>query len=216
LTLKIKRVAFIVNISVPKNQNSKHMKSELENKLKPGSILVSEPFPEEYSQLLNRSVVLIIRNSIASGSSGLILNKPTEIKVVDAVENFPPSQSIINYGGKFEQNSLYYLHTYGKKIDDAIHLKSNVYTSGNFETVTSLIDTGQIDENFIKFYAGYTEWRNEELEREIISKKWFVAQIDPRFVLFGIDPKDMWSAVLKSMGGEYALMANFPEDPNLN
>jgi putative transcriptional regulator len=33
---------------------------------------------------------------------------------------------------------------------------------------------------------------------------------------FAEDPKSLWSQVLRSMGNEYAILANFPEDPNLN
>jgi len=37
-----------------------------------------------------------------------------------------------------------------------------------------------------------------------------------RELVFSARAQDLWSAVLRRMGGEYAMLANFPLDPSLN
>ena len=62
-------------------------------------------------------------------------------------------------------------------------------------------------------YAGHSGWGPGQLESELEREAWLVEPARPE------DPfceEDLWPAVLRRRGGEYALLARMPEDPSLN
>ena len=55
----------------------------------------------------------------------------------------------------------------------------------------------------------------KQLSEEIKGKSWIVADTKAEQVLDN-NTNRLWGNVLKTMGREYAMMANFPENPSLN
>lgn len=177
-----------------------------------GALLISEPFLLD--SYFKRAVVLIGEHD-QHGTIGFILNKPTDVNINDAVEDFPSFSVPLYFGGPVETDTLFYIHTIGEKLEGAKEIVKGVYWGGNYDQLKFLIDTGQVKENQIRFYAGYSGWEPKQLDIEIKEKSWLISPGDTNFAFFN-DSKCLWSQVLKSMGTEYAILANFPEDPSLN
>ncbi len=182
--------------------------------MKPGTgvLLISEPFLND--SYFKRAVVLLSEHD-EKGTLGFILNKPTDVNINDAVEDFPEFNAPLYFGGPVETDTLFYIHTLGDKLEGAKEIVDGVYWGGNYDQLKLLIDTGQVGPEMIRFYAGYSGWDAEQLNHELEDKSWLLSQSNPRFTFFD-DPKCLWSQVLRSMGQEYAILANFPEDPALN
>ena len=182
--------------------------------LKPnqGVLLISEPFLAD--SYFKRSVVLLSEHD-KSGTLGFILNKPTDVNINDAVEDFPDFKSPLYFGGPVETDTLFYIHTIGPKLQGAKEIVNGIYWGGNYDQLKLMIDTGQVQSNMIRFYAGYSGWDPKQLDNELKEKSWVVSECNQRFTFYD-DPKCLWSQVLRSMGQEYALLANYPEDPALN
>jgi len=53
------------------------------------------------------------------------------------------------------------------------------------------------------------------LEDELKGRTWLISNCNKDFA-FTDHPEDLWGQVLKTMGSQYAILANFPEDPSLN
>lgn len=183
-------------------------------KIKPnqGLFLISEPFLAD--SYFKRSVVLLSEHD-DSGTLGFILNKPTDVNINDAVEDFPEFKSLLYFGGPVETDTLFYIHTIGEKLEGAKKIVNGIYWGGNYDQLKLMIDTGQVQPNMIRFYAGYSGWDPSQLANEMKEKSWLVSECNERFTFYD-DPKCLWSQVLRSMGQEYAMMANYPEDPALN
>lgn len=177
-----------------------------------GKFLVSEPFLSD--PYFKRSVVLLSEHN-TEGSVGFILNKPTEIKLNDAIKDFPKIDSYLYFGGPVQTDSLQYIHTLGSRIDGSREVMKGVYWGGNFETLKMLIDTNQIHPDEIRFFVGYSGWQPSQLADEIKEKSWIVAPGDFEHAFFD-NPKQLWRDVLRHLGKEYSILANFPEDPSLN
>lgn len=177
-----------------------------------GSLLISEPFLLD--SYFKRAVVLLSEHD-SSGTLGFILNKPTDVKLNDAVEDFPQFDVPLYFGGPVETDTLFYIHTLGEKLKGAKEIVPGIWWGGDYEHLKFMIDTKQILPEQIRFYAGYSGWEPKQLEGELKEKAWLVSLADKRFTFFD-NPKVLWSQVLRSMGNEYAILANFPEDPNLN
>jgi putative transcriptional regulator len=185
-----------------------------QNEQKPvqGTLLVSEPFLADNT--FKRSVILLSEHD-DSGTLGFILNKPTEVKVHDALEDFPEFDSNLFFGGPVETDSLFYIHTLGLQLSGSREIASGIFWGGSFEQLKQMIAAGKVRPNQIRFYAGYSGWDPKQLDHELEEHSWMVSGCSKQFTFYD-DPKCLWSQVLKSMGTEYAILANFPEDPNWN
>lgn len=177
-----------------------------------GSLLISEPFLLD--SYFKRAVVLLTEQD-DQGAWGFILNKPTDVKLNDAVDDFPEFDAPLYFGGPVETDTLFYIHTLGVKLKGAKEIVDGIWWGGDYDQLKFLIDTHQILPEQIRFYAGYSGWEPRQLEEEVEEKAWLVSNTNTQFTFFD-NPKALWSQVLRSMGNEYAILANFPEDPNLN
>jgi putative transcriptional regulator len=177
-----------------------------------GNLLISEPFLAD--SYFKRSVVLLSEHD-NSGTLGFILNKPTEVNINDAVEDFPEFNSPLYFGGPVDTDTLFYIHTIGTELEGAKQIVDGIYWGGNYDQLKLLIDTGQVKPNQIRFYAGYSGWDPKQLDLELKENSWMISVCNERFTFYD-DPKCLWSQVLRSMGQQYAVMANFPEDPAWN
>ena len=177
-----------------------------------GSLLISEPFLLD--SYFKRAVVLLSEHD-EKGTLGFILNKPTDVMLNDAVEDFPDFNVPLYFGGPVDTDTLFYVHTLGSKLEGAKEILPGLWWGGDYDQLKFLVDTKQIEKENIRFYAGYAGWEPKQLDTELKDKSWVVSDLANDFTFFD-NPKTLWSQVLRSMGNEYAIIANFPEDPNLN
>lgn len=67
----------------------------------------------------------------------------------------------------------------------------------------------------VRIFAGYSGWSPGQLEAEVDEGAWFVVGAEPSDLLTG-SPHELWSTVLRRQGGRLALLATYPDDPQLN
>jgi len=184
------------------------------NKLKPkkGRLLIAEPFMND--PYFKRSVVLLTEYS-KDGSFGFMLNKPLEIKINDVMEDFPPFDAPIFMGGPVQSDSLFYIHTQGKVIENSMKITDDLYWSGNFDQLKQLVKDQQIFPNEIKFFIGYSGWDHEQLVDEIEDESWIISSLKSKNIS-ELNEEDLWRNTLQKMGAKFSLLSNFPEDPSLN
>ena len=177
-----------------------------------GKFLISEPFLND--PYFKRSVILLSEHN-EEGSIGFILNKPTDISVNEAIKDFPKIDSRLYFGGPVQTDSLQYIHKLGDKLDGSREVMKGVFWGGNFETLKMLIDTRQVHPDDIRFFVGYSGWQPAQLVSEIKEKSSIIAPGNHQFAFFD-NAKKLWGDVLRSLGHEFSILANFPEDPSLN
>ena len=186
-------------------------------KFKPeqGKLLLSEPFSQDPN--FKRTVVLLATHN-EEGSVGFVLNRPMELRLEQIIDEFPESTVPIWDGGPVQRDSLFYIHTLGDAIPDSIPITGGLYWSGNFETVKALIKENKVTENEIRMFIGYSGWAAQQLENEIQNNSWLVAPASLEVVMNAGKETDekLWKEVIKSMGKNYSILANFPENPMWN
>ncbi len=180
--------------------------------LSKGILLVSEPFLPDPN--FKRSVVLITEHD-EEGSIGFVLNRATELTVNDVLEGFPAFNGSLHIGGPVEQNTLHFIHRASLNIPESKEVLPGIHWGGDFDLIRDMISLGEIHEDDIRFFVGYSGWSVEQLREEIDGHAWILAPADAQTVLTH-EPDLLWKEVLTSMGSEYKLMANYPEDPRLN
>ncbi|MCB0402303.1 MAG: YqgE/AlgH family protein [Flavobacteriales bacterium] len=185
------------------------------NKLKPGKgrLLLAEPFMED--PYFKRSVVLLTENNQKEGAFGFILNKVLDVTVNDVIKDFPDFYAPVYMGGPVQTDSLFYMHSQGEFIENSVKISENLYWSGNYEQLKQMIADQQIFPNEVKFFIGYSGWDFEQLKGEIEQESWIIAKNDYTTIQ-ELNDDNLWHNMLQRMGGKFAQLSNFPENPSLN
>ena len=177
-----------------------------------GKILISEPLLGDH--YFKRSVVLLAEHN-EEGSFGLIMNKPITAKFNEIVKDFPEFETTLYLGGPVQNNSLFFIHSLGEKIQDSQEIIKGIYWGGDLEQVKELMTTNQISNDDIRFYVGYSGWGSQQLDEELKKNSWLVSEIEAD-VLLNTHPDDLWDRTLKNLGSKYSHWKNFPSDPGMN
>lgn len=177
-----------------------------------GRLLISEPFLNDPH--FKRTVILLCDHN-EHGSFGFVLNNYISVKLSDIVEGLDFIKSKVSLGGPVQKDSIFYLHTIGEEIPGSIHISGNIYMGGDFDEIKERINKKLIDPKDLRFFIGYSGWGKDQLSWELKEKSWIVSESTSEQVM---DTKytNLWSQSLRSMGKEYAILANFPSDPNYN
>jgi putative transcriptional regulator len=170
-----------------------------------GSLLVAAPILSDPN--FHRTVVFVAEHG-DEGAMGLVLNRPTDTPVVEAV---PELSSIagetdpVYVGGPVSTGSVLAV----AELDDPEDASDLLFGSVGFVQAPDVpVLRGRV-------FVGYAGWGAGQLEAELEEESWLVlpAEADD---LFSDDPDGLWSAVLRRQGGPYALLSLMPPDPSLN
>ena len=148
------------------------------------------------------------------GSFGLILNRPLTLELNELLADVASTETV-SLGGPVQQNTLHFLHRYGERVAEAIPVFDGVHWGGDFEAVKELLDAAAVTPRELRFFLGYAGWSPGQLDEEIEQDGWFLTRADEALI-FAEPPEQLWRTVLRRMGGDFALLANFPEDPRMN
>lgn len=177
-----------------------------------GMLLLAEPFMN--SPEFSRSVILLTEHS-DKGTMGFIINRKLNIGPTQAIENFPEFDDNLYYGGPVNSDQLFYLHTRPELLDGSIEVMKGIYIGGDYETLKKLVDVKKITPDDIHFFVGYAGWSAGQLKKELKENSWIVLPGSTEYFT-AKKTANLWKDILKSMGGKYSLIADFPEDPTLN
>ena len=178
-----------------------------------GVLLIAAPALADPN--FRRSVVLLCDHG-EEGTFGLVLNRPLTLRLSDVMDEVEQYDDTLSLGGPVEQNTLHYLHRHGDIIPNAVHVVHDIYWGGEFATIKALISSGQLQgQEDLRFFLGYAGWGPEQLSDEIGLGGWILDHADAE-AIFSVEPSRLWRTVLRRMGGDFALIANFPDDPRLN
>lgn len=178
-----------------------------------GTVLISEPFIAD--NYFSRSVIFLCEHN-ADGSFGFVLNKYIEKNLDELIPNFGADRVKVSIGGPVDSNNLFYLHTFGDKVANAIKISDEVFVGGDFEQVKDLLLKEPEEAENIRFFIGYSGWSPGQLEDEIKEKSWIVLKNIPIPYLFDTRNIALWKNIMEKMGGKFKLMSRFPINPSDN
>ncbi|MEQ9405028.1 MAG: YqgE/AlgH family protein [Cyclobacteriaceae bacterium] len=178
-----------------------------------GDLLISEPYLPDPN--FDRTVILICEHD-ENGTIGFVLNRGANIKLPDVLEESGSFDPDLFVGGPVEQDTLHFIHR-----SDHMKESSNVVAEGvrwghDFDELLSLVNTGLITKSDIRLFLGYSGWSPGQLLDEMKAKSWIVFKNASAELIFDRDNHELWKECLKSMGGKFRLISNYPKDPRLN
>jgi putative transcriptional regulator len=178
-----------------------------------GRLLVAEPMLGDPN--FDRTVVLMIEHS-SEGALGLVLNRPTDLGVAEALPAWAAVVSEparLHLGGPVEPASGWCLG----RARDPERTEGFVPVLGDLGLIDLDLEPTVAIESFsaVRLYAGYSGWGSGQLERELAEDTWFVVDAEPDDP-FLPDGAALWQRILARQGGPLARLAHFPADPSLN
>jgi putative transcriptional regulator len=177
-----------------------------------GRILISEPFLNDPN--FKRTIILLSEHT-EEGSVGFVLNKPTEYKLNDVVEDFPEFDAAVFYGGPVQLNTLQFLYKGENIIEGSMEILPGLFWGGSFDILKTLIEAKSVKPEDFRFFLGYSGWGEGQIDDELELKSWIVADTDIENI-FSDEPDKLWREILKGMGKKFAILASFPDNPSVN
>jgi putative transcriptional regulator len=176
-----------------------------------GQLLVALPSLVDPS--FRRTVVLVGEHG-EEGAMGVVLNRPSDVTVADAV---PPLAelvdpiALVHVGGPVQQQAIVVLGEFDDPSRAAVIVVGSVgFLPGEVDEAAVLGGLGRV-----RVFAGYAGWGSGQLEQELAESAWIVVPAEQDDV-FADDPAGLWSSVLRRRGGPYAVLAQMPSDPRVN
>jgi putative transcriptional regulator len=171
-----------------------------------GQLLISSPLLNDPN--FRRTVVLMTHHD-EEGAMGLVLSRPSEIRVSDAVPELAelPGDELVYVGGPVQPEAVVVLVEHESEPELPI--------VGNIAFMQADADVDELDPVRARVFAGYSGWGPGQLEGELEESSWIVVPAEPDDA-FAPDPDELWRTVLHRKGGKFALIATMPYDPKLN
>jgi len=160
-----------------------------------------------------RTVVLIVEHN-GDGALGLVLNRPSEATVGEAVPqltNLADPDDEVLIGGPVQPSAVIVLAEF-EDPDEAALI--------SFDSIGVLSSGPPLDELGAgvvraRVFAGHAGWGPGQLDDELERGDWILEPATDDDA-FSSDPRELWPSVLSRKGGSYALIARMPADPSTN
>jgi len=160
-----------------------------------------------------RTVVLIVEHT-EQGAFGLVLNRPSETTVAEAVpeliELVDPDEDVL-VGGPVQQSGVIVLAEFEDPEDAALLAFEDVGILGSGSGGVEL----SAGVRSARAFAGHAGWGPGQLDEEIERDDW-ILEPARREDAFATEPRQLWPSVLVRKGGSYALVARMPANPSMN
>jgi putative transcriptional regulator len=179
-----------------------------------GHLLVATPGLRDPN--FERTVVLLVAHE-DGGALGVVLNRATEVPVVEVLGNWAgiaSEPSVVFEGGPVQPEAAICLARVPTGAPDTRGFSRVDGTIGTVD-LSADPDTMRTQVLEVRVFAGYAGWSPGQLEEEITSGSWLTFKALPSDA-FTDRPDDLWSMVLRRQGGMYAAIAMYPSDPTLN
>lgn len=162
----------------------------------------------------DRTVVLLLEHG-DGGAVGLVLNRPSETRVADALpgwELLTAEPGTIFVGGPVADDAAIALGA-ARRHDAGAGWSPVVREVGTIDLHRDPDDV-YAEISAIRVFAGYAGWGPGQLEAELAEQAWVVLPSVPEDIIGA--PEGLWRRVLLRQGGRTAWLANAPADPSLN
>jgi len=169
-----------------------------------GKLLIASPsMPDWFA----RAVILVVEHT-DDGAFGLVLNRPSEATVGDAVPRLAEvagDEEPIHIGGPVQPDGVVGL---GEFSDHEASPRIVLGDVGLIDLEDPPTGLGRV-----RLFAGHSGWGPGQLDGEIEQEAWIVSEpkLDDPF-----SHAELWAGALRRMGGEYELLARMPADPSVN
>ncbi|MDE6853469.1 MAG: YqgE/AlgH family protein [Muribaculaceae bacterium] len=181
-----------------------------------GHILVSQPFND--NEYIYHGVATVIDYLADEGATGVVLNNKSEYTLDRLLDGVEVGGIPVFCGGPTGQDRLFFIHTLGADIiEGARSYCDGLYVGGNFDSAIDYINRGYAVEGYIRFFIGYANWTEGELEREINAGYWgTIARCQSTDDILTGSGDHYWHRFVRQLGQQYRSWQLLPKNPVCN
>jgi putative transcriptional regulator len=161
--------------------------------LRPGLFLYAAPGIAD--PRFAESVVLLVQHG-PEGSMGLVVNRPTEMPLREAIEKIEEARGSdlrVYWGGPVQPEAILALVRSPRASPGAQAVLADVHLTGDLADVRAAL-TGQDPAGRLRVYSGYAGWTAGQLPAEVRAGVWVLDRADAASV-FAPDPSKLWPRV---------------------
>jgi putative transcriptional regulator len=169
-----------------------------EDPLANGILLVAKP---ELADPNFRQTVLLITQPVAGGGPlGVVLNRPTEVRLAEARPEAGTGAEQFDYvyaGGPVAMSRILFLVHSEARIENGLRVLDNVYLSADPQLLKTIV-AGDLKVKALRTYAGYAGWAPRQLQAEITAGGWYVLPADAE-TIFSTEAADLWHNLIRKI-----------------
>jgi putative transcriptional regulator len=153
--------------------------------------------PDLPDPMFRDSVVLMLPPTGTPLVVGLIVNKPTKLKLS---ELFPDNAALKQrpdlayFGGPVDISEPLALVRTTHAPDGAVPLFKDVYLDLKSGNIPALLKDSQ-SRRGMRLYLGRAQWTDDQLHNEMLENSWYNVPSDPQYV-FSADPATVWRTLV--------------------
>lgn len=184
-----------------KKDNSGQSEHLFNPTLKKGVLLVAAK--NLFDPNFEKTVILITEYN-EDGTLGLVINKPTEITVEEALpklSHYMPYLDYLYLGGPVATTSVSLLLKTETAMPGTNQVIAGIYQVNSLDLFNVLL-LDKIDKRYIRLYAGVTGWAPGQLETELIRGSWYIWHADINLI-FSSEPEILWDELIRKVTAKW-------------
>eukprot|EP00892_Ulva_mutabilis_P006118 jgi/Ulvmu1/3879/UM018_0100.1 len=176
-----------------------------------GCVLLANPMLFGSSQTyFEQAVILVIEHS-EKGSMGIILNKPSELRLKQMEDVVLDSQfrvfakNKVYLGGDVDADGLYLLHEH--HVPGAAQVRPNLYLGGA-DGLCESVSNGEILPESVFWFCRYAGWNDGQLADECARNVWYpvscsTSMLLPRMPKNNREGPELWHDIMELIGDDF-------------
>ena len=156
--------------------------------------------PQMLDPNFRETVILICEYGHEEGTLGVIVNRPTELRLSDVLPKISVLKGtsyVLFAGGPVQPEGILMLFRMSQAPADMRRVVDGIYLGGDLATLERIIMKPEPTETF-RAYAGYAGWAPGQLESEVSIGSWATVKADP-LSIFDKDPAGLWRDLLETL-----------------
>ena len=157
------------------------------------------------------SVVLIVQYDQDEGTLGLVINRPSEVPLLQLFPHVKHAPADPVYmGGPVGITIGQALLRLPAKTDDATHISGDVYVTASKKLIEKSVASHARPSKF-RLFLGYAGWAPGQLEAEVRLGAWSLLKGHAK-IIFDSDPGSLWERLIRETHWQMA-QATFESSP---
>ncbi len=146
------------------------------------------------------------------GAMGIVLNRPTELRLVDVLNHMDiagdfgsKGEQIVFLGGPVEEERGFVLHTRPSDWDSTMRISDDISITTSRDILEAMAQGEGPEDTLVAL--GYAGWSAGQLEQELQDNAWLSGPSD-RSVLFDLPAEQRWEAAARLLGVDVNLLSS--------
>jgi putative transcriptional regulator len=145
------------------------------------------------------------------GAMGIVVNRPSELKLSDVLEHMKIPESdprsgdqIVYIGGPVEEERGFVLHSHSTRWDSTMAVTEEISITTSRDVLEAIARGEGPTRSLIAL--GYAGWSAGQLETELQANAWLSGPADSQ-ILFKLPPERRWEAAAQLLGVDLNLLS---------